>query len=144
MASTLTPKPILIKPTQPYEGSFTGTGRDVFKPSLTAKKVNWEEHTLGNACLEKVTRPRQEIKIRTFEGLAKVPLEQTIFGVYEGKVIRDRIVRRLRGWHKGRVGTEIDLSGRIDSFFDYLLANKSCMAGYVPLRVKYQRNQQFR
>lgn len=137
--SNISDLPILSKTATVLEGSFSKLGRYMTKPPYLGKEVDYRKFGTGEPCLFPSRELNKHHDFRLFEYCAKVPMEQTIFGVRDGTKLRNKIVSGLKKWQSQREGTEVKLGHRINNVFKRFYADNKRFKNYRPFKVKWKK-----
>lgn len=137
--SSITKLPIHLKPVRLFEGSVSKLARYSIKPPTWGKAVNFDLLAAGARCLFPCKRMELYHHVRLFEYGAKLPMEQTLFGVREGTFMRNAVVSGFKHWHANRKGTEVQIGHRVDDFFETFLSENKKLKNYQPFKVNWQK-----
>jgi hypothetical protein len=110
------------------------------KPPCEGKEVNYDKLDVGKACLSSARRVEKYHDLRLFEYNAKLPMENTLFGVREGVEVRNRIVAVMKEWQKTRKGQMIEMGDRVCVLFEDFLRDNKRLKNYSPLEVIYRKD----
>jgi hypothetical protein len=138
--SSITKLPIHSKKVHLAEGSIGKLARYMSKPPYSGKEVDFGKLEEGSRCLFNARRLELHHHLRLFEYSAKLPMEQTLFGVGEGTYIRNRVVIGMKNWQKARTGSAKKLGGRVYTLFEDFLRENKRLKNYQPLIVNYSRD----
>lgn len=138
--SSITKLPIHTKPVGLFEGSVSRLARYDAKPPTWGKEVNFDLLAAGERSLYPCKRMQLYHHLRLFEYGAKLPMEQTMFGVREGAFMRNAVVSGIKHWQANRKGTEVQIGHRVDEFFEVFLSENKKLKNYQPFKVNWQKS----